>query len=245
MSVESGGPTDLNKRNYNPAVVYCRYLLPQYSATVREMKAKIENIYAARGQPMDLKGKKLEDLVDIELTSTSMCQDPHMFSPVTVGRDEDLVDCSESFYTNSMLRQYHITATLQNRTLSRRAFAAKTRDTATIARIYASTFRDVSMMLDAPPIKGCPPVYNDLKGVSDSLLEFMYATGGSIEDRMARKYFLEPPPNIKDAYRGCSAMITRLAIGARNNLGLQAHQQAVWLLLYLRYAGSREMDCQD
>ena len=132
------------------------------------------------------------------------------------------------------MRQYHIMATLHDRNTARRTFAAASKDSTAVQKIYASVERDVVMMLSAPTLKGCPPVYNDLKQTSDSLLDFMHSPPESLHDRMAQHYFKTAPAQIK-AYRGFSAMLTRLTVGARNNLGLRDHQNSVWLLLYLRH----------
>ena len=132
------------------------------------------------------------------------------------------------------MQQYHIMATLHERNTARRKFAAFSKDSTAVRKIYASVEREVVMMLSAPSLKGCPPVYNDLKQTSDSLLDFMHSPPESLHDRMAQHYFKTPPAQIK-AYRGFSAMLTRLTVGARNNLGLRDHQNSVWLLLYLRH----------
>ena len=212
-----------------------RYLLPQQQPTIRQLRTQLENVFAARGTVRSFAGVEMADLVSISIANnTALCQDPHSYAPVKVDRDEDLVDCADSFYSTAQIRQYFIMATLQERNAGRRKFAASRGDSATVARIYSTVDRDVTMMLSAPSIKGCPPVYNDLKGVSDALMEFMHTPPKTLADHTAQHFFKTPPTDLEQ-YRGLSGVLTRLTVGAKNSLGLRDHQHSVWLLLYLRH----------
>lgn len=176
----------------------------------------------------------MDELVDISISNdAALCQDPHSYAPLTVERDSELVNCTDSFYTTAQIRQYFIMATLHEQTTTRRLFAAASGDPTSVTRLYTNVTRDVSTMLSAPSIRGCPPVYNELKAAADSLLEYMNKAPKNLDDRRSQHYFNTAPP--QHSYWGLSSMLTRLTIGAQNNLGLRDHQKSVWLLLYLRH----------
>ena len=127
--------------------------------------------------------------------------------------------------------RYPIMHSLHRRNTKRRLHAANTGDTVTVLRVYRETYRDTSMLFTAPKMDGVPPVYNDLAAASKFLLKHMAAPAETNEHKFAQHYFKTPPPS--DRYRGFSGMLSRLTIGARNNLGLVDHQPSIWLLLYL------------
>jgi len=210
------------------------FLLPQYEPSITEIRMKLESVFSARGSVIDLEGMTIEELIRISddvNCSDAICQDPHYYSPITVPKDQAIEECADSFYTTAMHRQYHVMHSLHVRNTKRRLYAAKTGDTVTVARVYRETYRDTAMLFSAPKMNGVPPVYNDLAEASNTLLKYMNGPSDTNECKYAQHYFKKPPPN--DRYRGFSGMLSRLTIGARNNLGLVDHQPSIWLLIWL------------
>mgnify|MGYP002050336004 FL=1 len=212
-------------------------MLPQYSPSASVIKAKLESVFAARGTMIKLDDKTIEELVDMSLSEDApLCQDPHAFSPVTIEKDDDLKDCTDSFYESALRSQYFATSKLKMQNLRLRQSALDRKDTESIQRIFTRTYYELSTLFSAPPVNGVPPVYNDLKITSDALLKSLYADKiDNPIDKDAKTCFTSAPKNIKKSYRGFSSILARLAVGTRNNLGLQDHQKSVWLLLYLRH----------
>ena len=89
-------------------------MLPQYSPSASVIKAKLESVFAARGTMIKLDDKTIEELVDMSLSEDApLCQDPHAFSPVTIEKDDDLKDCTDSFYESALRSQYFATSKLK------------------------------------------------------------------------------------------------------------------------------------
>ena len=131
-----------------------------------------------------------------------LCQDPHAFSPVTIEKDDDLKDCTDSFYESALRSQYFATSTLTQQNLRLRQSALDRKDTESIQRIFTRTYYELSTLFSAPPVNGVPPVYNDLKITSDALLKSLYADKiDNPIDKDAKTFFTSAPKNIKKSYR--------------------------------------------
>lgn len=216
-----------------------RFLLPQYSPKEDEIRTKLQLVLAARGMEMENLGEmSMRELVELgdrgEDYADAIFKDPHWFSPLTVPKDRDLSKCTSSFFTTAMNNQYFVIAGQRRRTMMRRKHSAEVGDDALVYRVFRETYRDMNMMLSVDMMDGVPPVYNDLREASEHLLSHMRnpSKTDTMTDRLSRAYFFKPPPTAE--YRGLSAMLTRLLIGSRSNLGLIGPQSSIWLLLWLQ-----------
>ena len=217
-----------------------KYMLPQYSPSIDQLQSKLEQVTAARGTSLNLEKHTAEDLVQIasDMGADSIFTDPHDFSPIHIDKEQDLTECTDSFYNTAMRKQYPVTANLKEKYTRRRTAASETGDATLVQQVFKGAQTEIKMMLKAKNMPGTPPVYHDLKVASEVLLRYMNPNGkkGDIIQQMAANFFNNGPPTKE--YRGLSSMLTRLTIAARNHLGMVGPQITVKMLLYLESFGA-------